>query len=69
MFQLPRVLFAVNDTESFRDDVCLYRFRQDDNTFPWNNDMKIFREGERLYHRSVSVYVARSVVISNSYVL
>ena len=68
MFQLPRVLlFAVNDTESFRDDVCLYRFRQDDNTFPWHNDMKIFREGERLYHRSV--YVARSILISDRHVL
>ncbi|KAK2179254.1 hypothetical protein NP493_502g00034 [Ridgeia piscesae] len=39
------VVHHVNDTESFRDDVCLYRFRQDDNTFPWHNDMKIFQGG------------------------
>ena len=44
-------LLVVNDTEPFRDDVSLYRFRQDDNTFPWHNDMKIFREGQQLFSR------------------
>lgn len=47
------VVHHVNDTESFKDDLCLYRFRQDDNTFPWHNDMKIFREGQCLYSRLV----------------
>ena len=46
---------SVCDESGFRDESLLYRFRKDDGTFPWHEDVAIFLRGQRLHHRSVKL--------------
>ncbi len=43
--------FTVNDECQFKDENILYRFRKDDGTFPWHEDVQIFLSAQKMFNK------------------
>jgi hypothetical protein len=49
-----QVFHHVNDEHPFKDENLYYRFRKDDGTFRWHEDVALVLRGQRLYNRLIS---------------
>ena len=51
------ILVPVNDECMFKDENIMYRFRKDDGTFPWHEDVAVFLRAQRIFNKLVSIAV------------